>query len=107
MRNITEAFFSVRLKSKLPVTKPDVINLEPVIAKWHAPTKSILKPMMKAIEEYQMILNGDKVLLCLSGGKDSLSLLHALRQFQFIAKKKGMTFLGKFVNLKRVMMNCF
>ena len=45
--------------------------------------------MMKAIEEYQMIKNGDKVLLCLSGGKDSLSLLHTLRQFQFIAKKKG------------------
>lgn len=63
---------------------------EVVVAKWHAPTKNILKPTMRAIEEYDMIHNGDKVLLCLSGGKDSLSLLHTLRQFQFIARNKGL-----------------
>jgi len=32
------------------------------------------------------------VLLCLSGGKDSLSLLHCLRQYQFVAKSKGINF---------------
>lgn len=35
-----------------------------------------------------MIENGDRVLVCLSGGKDSLSLLHTLHQYQFMAKSK-------------------
>ena len=35
-----------------------------------------------------MIEDGDRVLLCLSGGKDSLSMLHIIRQYQFYAKKK-------------------
>ena len=35
-----------------------------------------------------MINDGDRVLLCLSGGKDSLSMLHAIRQYQFYARPK-------------------
>ena len=42
----------------------------------------------QAIEDFQMIEDGDRVLLCLSGGKDSLSMLHIIRQYQFYAKKK-------------------
>ncbi|PIC11411.1 hypothetical protein B9Z55_029104 [Caenorhabditis nigoni] len=34
------------------------------------------------IHQLKMIRNGDKVLVCLSGGKDSLSLLHILRHYQ-------------------------
>ncbi len=36
----------------------------------------------KAISDYAMIRDGDRVLLGLSGGKDSLSLLHLLIHFQ-------------------------
>ncbi|XP_074620328.1 uncharacterized protein LOC141879105 isoform X3 [Acropora palmata] len=59
---------------------------------FHHPPKSIFKPTTQAIEEYEMICDGDRVLVCLSGGKDSLSLLHTLHQFQFYSKSKGITF---------------
>ena len=39
-----------------------------------------------------MIRHGDRVLVCLSGGKDSLSLLHTLHQYRFIAQAKGTVF---------------
>ena len=42
----------------------------------------------KAIEEFQMIEDGDRLLVCVSGGKDSLSMLHTLHQYQFYAKTK-------------------
>ena len=35
-----------------------------------------------------MIKDGDRVLVALSGGKDSLSLIHVLRHFQNVAPIK-------------------
>lgn len=44
--------------------------------------KAILRPAGRAIADFSMIREGDRVLLGLSGGKDSLSLLHILRHLQ-------------------------
>ncbi|KAL3233994.1 hypothetical protein MRX96_022751 [Rhipicephalus microplus] len=53
---------------------------------------NIFKPFLKAVNEFNMIADGDRVLVCLSGGKDSLSLLHTLHQYQFYLRKKGKSF---------------
>ncbi len=42
------------------------------------PPRSLVVAAGRAIGDYAMIRNGDRVLLGLSGGKDSLSLLHVL-----------------------------
>jgi len=46
------------------------------------PPKSLLRPVGRAISDFGMIRNGDRVLVGLSGGKDSLSLLHILLHLQ-------------------------
>lgn len=46
------------------------------------PPKSLLRPLGRAIGDYQMIREGDRILLGVSGGKDSLSLLQMLLHLQ-------------------------
>ncbi len=50
--------------------------------------KRILSLMRKAIEEYNMIDDGDKIAVCLSGGKDSVAMLHAFKNLQIFYPKK-------------------
>jgi len=46
------------------------------------PPKSLLRNVGRAVADYEMIKEGDRILLGLSGGKDSLSLLHILLHLQ-------------------------
>ncbi|MDJ0832779.1 MAG: ATP-binding protein [Gammaproteobacteria bacterium] len=46
------------------------------------PPKKLLRPVGRAIADFAMIRAGDRILIAVSGGKDSLSLLHTLRHFQ-------------------------
>ncbi|HID80872.1 MAG TPA: tRNA 2-thiocytidine biosynthesis protein TtcA [Chromatiales bacterium] len=46
------------------------------------PPRSLLRAAGRAIADFNMIREGDRILLGISGGKDSLSLLHLLRHFQ-------------------------
>lgn len=48
----------------------------------------ILGKMRKAIEEYNMIDDGDKIAVCLSGGKDSISMLKGFKALQKFYPKK-------------------
>lgn len=52
------------------------------IPDWCKPPKSLLRQVGRALVDYQMISDGDRLLLGVSGGKDSLSLLHVLHHFQ-------------------------
>ncbi|MHB1567002.1 MAG: ATP-binding protein [Acidiferrobacter sp.] len=53
------------------------------------PTRALLRLTGRAIGDYGMIRPGDRVLVGLSGGKDSLSLLHVLRH---LARKAPIDF---------------
>eukprot|EP00126_Sphaerothecum_destruens_P004805 Sdes_comp18388_c0_seq1m8211 len=59
---------------------------------FYCPPKKIMKPFLKGLEEFQMIRNGDRILVGISGGKDSLTLLHCLKQYQHICHSKGVCF---------------
>ncbi|RLA10612.1 MAG: tRNA 2-thiocytidine biosynthesis protein TtcA [Gammaproteobacteria bacterium] len=46
------------------------------------PTRALLKATGEAIRDFDLIRNGDRVLVALSGGKDSMALLHVLLDLQ-------------------------
>ncbi|XP_040160208.1 uncharacterized protein LOC120898430 isoform X1 [Anopheles arabiensis] len=48
---------------------------------WHQMPKEVWKQAAEALDEYQMLQEGDRVLVCLSGSSSTLCLLHLLRQF--------------------------
>jgi tRNA 2-thiocytidine biosynthesis protein TtcA len=52
------------------------------MAEFVKPSKALARLSGRAIRDFSMIREGDRLLLALSGGKDSLSLLHILHYFQ-------------------------
>ncbi|MEG2540856.1 MAG: tRNA 2-thiocytidine biosynthesis TtcA family protein [Clostridia bacterium] len=50
--------------------------------------QKILGAMRRAIQDYQMINDGDKIFVGLSGGKDSVLMLAALAQYQVFSPEK-------------------
>lgn len=51
-------------------------------------TQEMLSPMRRAINDFNLIENGDKVAVGVSGGKDSLTLLKLLHEFQRFSDRK-------------------
>ncbi|KAB7504713.1 tRNA 2-thiocytidine biosynthesis protein TtcA, partial [Armadillidium nasatum] len=70
----------------------DIFGISQAKPRWVSPPKSIFNPTVEALESFSMIQPDDKVLVCLSGGKDSLSLLHTLRQYQYYSRSKNLSF---------------
>ena len=44
--------------------------------------KSIWRPFIRGIQEYELIKNGDKIAVCISGGKDSMLLAKLMQEIQ-------------------------
>jgi len=78
------------------------LNKKPII-----PSKKIMSKLGKTNAEFELIQEGDKILVGLSGGKDSLTMIHAMKEqqrrapfdFEFIAVTIGYGMGENFDNL--------
>lgn len=56
------------------------VNIERSIIKEYR--KTIWRPFVKGLQQYEMIQDGDRVAVCISGGKDSMLLAKCLQQLK-------------------------
>ncbi|ETN76473.1 aminotransferase, class V [Necator americanus] len=73
------------------VRRRELLPSEEMKLRWHKPPLEMYKRVTEAIHGLDMIKEGDKILVCLSGGKDSLSLLHILHFYQSRCRKNKST----------------
>jgi hypothetical protein len=67
-----------------PAVPPQKLSATTSPSLFFTPPKKFMKAVGQAIKEWDMIEEGDRLLLGLSGGKDSLALLHTLRALQVL-----------------------
>ena len=48
--------------------------------------KTIWSPFTKAVKQYELVKEGDKVAVCISGGKDSMLLAKCMQELKNIDK---------------------
>ena len=53
--------------------------------KWH---KKLFSPFAKAVKEYELIQDGDKIAVCISGGKDSMLMAKLFQELKKHKKKE-------------------
>ena len=57
------------------------------MAKLEQLEKKLLHYLGRAVADYKLIQKGDRVMVCLSGGKDSFTLLHLLHKVKVTVLK--------------------
>lgn len=62
--------------------KTDVVDLAELAERESKLNRKIKKTVWNAINEFNMIESGDRIMVCLSGGKDSYTMLEILMQIQ-------------------------
>ncbi|XP_017772669.1 PREDICTED: uncharacterized protein LOC108559823 [Nicrophorus vespilloides] len=79
-------------QEKIQLNKVDGNLVRKVKSTWACPPVNIWQPSVDALDKFQMIRNGDRVMVCISGTHDSLTLLHTLLNYQNVVSNKGISF---------------
>ena len=56
-------------------------------------SKRLWRPFIAALKQYELIQAGDKIAVCMSGGKDSFLLAVLMRMLQKQSEARGVTLL--------------